>query len=450
MIGPSRVRQRSLQFIARLASLPAGVGLIKSFDHTADLAGAQSGNLPSPCGVVLHELSPAKEAALRAMGFGWVSSQAAAPLDAEIPTSLQFEDLVRDARSAKKRGNCLIMNDAATLHGPTIAQRINEVLESDTHKQFVDLRVNWLQPWTWKAWVWALWLGIAMMCAGVGAALITIGPVLLSYDAEFLGVTTQGLDAINPKLVRFLQHDRITMAGCMFAIGANDVGFALAMRRGWLWARTGFLLAGALGFPTFLLFLGYGFFDPLHFAVAIGFFPLYLCGVFGRGVEPTWVAPASVDEAARKRGAVGQLLMVLVSVGVLVSGFVIMVVGLRSVLIPSDVAYMGGEYATFDAALDGRLLRFVAHDRAGFGGALASLGLGMLCTSLWAWRCGVRSTFWSVALASGAGFGAALAVHWSVGYTDTLHLLPVYVGVLVVGTALLLSREWLLAKEATS
>jgi hypothetical protein len=44
-------------------------------------------------------------------------------------------------------------------------------------------------------------------------------------------------------------------------------------------------------------------------------------------------------------------------------------------------------------------------------------------------------------LASIAGFVPALAIHFSVGYTDTLHLLPVYVGVLMVGIALLLSRN---------
>ena len=171
-----------------------------------------------------------------------------------------------------------------------------------------------------------------MICGGVGAAVITYGPVLLGYDEEFLGVSVEELRAMNGQLVPFIQHDRVTMAGSMMAIGFNDIGFALAMRRGWRWARAGFALAGAIGFPTFFLFLGYRFFDPLHFAVATGFFPLYLMGVFG----------------------------------------------LRDVLIPSDRAFLGDTQTNLAAALDGRLLRFIAHDRAGFGGTLASLGVGLL------------------------------------------------------------------------
>ena len=194
------------------------------------------------------------------------------------------------------------------------------------------------------------------------------------------------------------------MAGCMAAIGCNDIGFALAMRRGWPWARAGFLAAGAVGFPTFFLYLGYEFFDPLHFAVAVGFFPLYLGGVFGRRVAPTWRVPTVVNERERRAALDSQLMMVVLSIGVLLSGVVIMVVGLRDVLIPSDRVFLGADQATFEAALDGRLLRFIAHDRAGFGGALSSLGVGLLTTTLWGWRAGERATWWLLLAAGVVGF----------------------------------------------
>jgi hypothetical protein len=282
-----------------------------------------------------------------------------------------------------------------------------------------------------------------MVCAGIGATSISIGPVLLGYDRDFLQAGVSDLNEMNERLVPFLQHDRITMAGCMTTIGCNDLGFAFAMRRGWRWARTGFIAAGSVGFPTFFLFLSYRFFDPLHFAVAVGFFPLYLGGVFGRRSPRTWHARLDTTHAVRTRAAVAQLLMVMLSVGVALSGFIIMSVGIRDVLIPSDRAYLRGSQQMFEAALDGRLLRFVAHDRAGFGGALASLGVGMTCMSLWGWRRGVRSTWWSSAAASIVGFGAALGVHLAVGYTDVLHLLPVYLGIPMVGVALAMGREWL-------
>ncbi len=134
--------------------------------------------------------------------------------------------------------------------------------------------------------------------------------------------------------------------------------------------------------------------------------------------------------------------MVALSIGVFLSGFVIMVVGLSDVLIPSDRVFLGADQATFEAALDGRLLRFIAHDRAGFGGALASLGAGLIATSLWGWRAGERSTWWMLGWASAAGFGAALTVHWVVGYTDFVHLLPVYIGIILVAVIMWMSRPW--------
>ncbi len=281
-----------------------------------------------------------------------------------------------------------------------------------------------------------------MFCGGVGAIAITYGPVLLGYDQDFLGASTAELRAMNSRLIPFIQHDRVTMAGCMMAIGFNDIGFALAMRRGWRWARAGFAFAGAIGFPTFFLFLGYRFFDPLHFAVAVGFFPLYLMGVFGRKAKETWRVPVNVGQQVRHRALYGQLLMIACSIGIFVAGLVIMFVGLRDVLIPSDRLFLDDTQANLAAALDGRLVRFIAHDRAGFGGALTSLGGGLLTTSAWGWRSGERSTWWLLGAAATVGLGAALYVHFSIGYTDFLHLSPVYLATAWVSTALYLSKDW--------
>jgi hypothetical protein len=52
-----------------------------------------------------------------------------------------------------------------------------------------------------------------------------------------------------------------------------------------------------------------------------------------------------------------------------------------------------------------------------------------------------------VALAASAsvGFGAALAIHLGVAYTDFEHVAPIYVGILVTAVALALARPFLLA-----
>ena len=47
-----------------------------------------------------------------------------------------------------------------------------------------------------------------------------------------------------------------------------------------------------------------------------------------------------------------------------------------------------------------------------------------------------------------AGFGAALGVHPAIGYTDTVHLAPAYLGCLVfLGTVIRLAHEYRRAKD---
>ena len=436
-------RNAAMRFIRRIARVPGGHLLIRSFDYTHDhrAAGIEVDGVryPSRIGVVAGVTGPETDTVFTSMGFGFSTSAESLPVDAVRTSSTSVAELVRELDDG---ATLLVANEAVIDQGPAVAQRVNEVLAQRAHEGNEVEPIEWLWPTTWPAWVWAMWLGIAMVCGGIGATIIALGPVMLGYDEEFLRASVDEIGLLNDQLIPFLQHDRITMAGCMAAIGFNDLGFACAMRRGWRWARAGFAIAGAVGFPTFFLFLGYGFFDPLHFAVAVGFFPLYLGGVFGRRQPPTWRVPVDVDERDRVRALYGQLMMVAIGIGVLLSGFVIVVIGLGDVLIPSDRVFLGDSQAVFAGELDGRLLRFIAHDRAGFGGALASLGAGLLATSMWGWRAGERSTWWLLLAASVVGFGAALAIHIAVGYIDLFHLFPVYTGIVWVAIALSISRRW--------
>jgi hypothetical protein len=447
LVGAKRSQRHALGFVSRLARMPGGPGLIRRFSYTVDHDAAQvrlaSGSYSSPIGVTTAAPTSGTETALRSMGFGFVSTHIDPPLGSIGAQTTSLSAIVALLDDGHR---LVIANDAVIAHGPDTAERINEYLAS-RHRSVAATNGGFgPRFWTWPGWVWALWLGIAMVCAGFGAGLITLGPTLLNYDRSFLRTNAAGLNAINVRLIEFLRHDHLTMAGCMAAIGVNDIGLAMGMRKGWRWAKVAFGLAGACGFPTFFLFLGYEFVDPLHLAVAVGFFPIYVLALVRPTVPETWRTRLDVNEPARRRALVGQLIMVLVTIGVTISGAVIMVVGLTSVLIPSDQAYLGNSHAFFQSQLDGRLLRFIAHDRAGFGGALLSLGVGMLTMTLWGWREGERATWWSVAVASALGFGAALAIHHHVGYTDVAHLLPIYLGIPLVGVALALSRDWMLVR----
>ncbi|MFC0070395.1 hypothetical protein ACFFQW_41860, partial [Umezawaea endophytica] len=303
-----------------------------------------------------------------------------------------------------------------------------------------------LDPRRWPAWWWGLLVGLGMAGAGLGAAAITLGPVLLWYDREFLGTGLDGLHAVNHHLVHFLQHDRITMAGTMVAIGVLYAGLSVGgLRQGWGWAREAFLVSGWIGFPSLLYFLGHGFVEPLHTAVAVVLFPMFLVAVHRRTDRPRWTVLAEGPESVRRRALVGQLLMVCTGIGLFIGGVVVSAVGLTDVFVASDLEFLGTDADALRAA-NPRLLSFVAHDRAGFGGALMAAAAAITLLSAWGWRRGEAWVWWTLALAAAAGFLPAVVVHGTIHYTDLLHLAPVFVGIALTATALVLSRPYLCAR----
>ncbi|MEV4280425.1 hypothetical protein [Actinoplanes xinjiangensis] len=301
-------------------------------------------------------------------------------------------------------------------------------------------------PRRWPAWLWGLLVGVGMIGAGTGAALITLGPVLLWYDNDYLGMRREQLAALNERLVPFLQHDRITMAGTMIAIGILYTGLAWGgLRQGRPWARTAYLLSGAVGFPSILYFLGTGgFVEPLHAAVTIVLAPMFVLAVARRPERPRWSPVPDGPEPERRRALTGQLLMIVTGIGLLIGGVVVSVVGLTDVFVTTDLGFLRTPAGPLLEA-NPRLLPFVAHDRAGFGGALISAALAVTTLSMWGWRRGSRWVWWTLAGSAAAGFLPAVAVHMVIGYTDVMHLAPVYVGITLSVVALTLSRRYLCA-----
>ncbi|MGW9175474.1 hypothetical protein [Streptomyces decoyicus] len=303
-------------------------------------------------------------------------------------------------------------------------------------------------PRRWPAWWWALLVGLGMTGAGLGAAAITLGPVLLWYDRDYLGMTLHELHAANHHLVHFLQHDRITMAGTMVAIGALYTGLAVGgIRRGRPWAREVYLLSGVVAFPTLFYFLATGFVEPLHTATTIVLFPMFVAAVRRTPHVPRWRLAPEGPEPERRRALVGQLLLIVTGAGLFVGGAVISVVGLTGVFVPTDLTFLGTSTQTLEA-LSPQLVPFVAHDRAGFGGALMAAAVAIVLLSAWGWRRGEAWVFWSLAAAAAAGFLPAVVVHGAIHYTDFIHLAPVYFGIAMTGTGLLLARPYLCTRES--
>ncbi|CAM3900525.1 hypothetical protein KIPE111705_30620 [Kibdelosporangium persicum] len=348
------------------------------------------------------------------------------------------------AHALNERAKAVLVTPSVLVQaGPGWFARVTEAA-TPTHPAPSVRDVGW-DPRRWPAWWWGLLVGLGMIGAGLGAAAITLGPVLLWYDREFLGMGVDRLHAINHHLVHFLQHDRITMAGTMVAIGVLYAGLAVGgIRRGWPWAREAYLVSGWIGFPTLLYFLGFGFVEPLHTAVALVLFPMFLIGTRRQPERPQWTVRPAGPEHQRRRALVGQLLLVCTGIGLFIGGVVVSAVGLTEVFVPSDLEFLRTEPDALRAA-NPRLLSFVAHDRAGFGGALMAAATAITLLTAWGWRRGESWVWWSLTLAAIAGFLPAVAVHSIIRYTDFGHLAPVLAGIGLTLTALILARPYLCA-----
>ncbi|SRR5579875_167027 len=153
----------------------------------------------------------------------------------------------------------------------------------------------------------------------------------------------------------------------------------------------------------------------------------------------------SVRWSCRSMAGLGWACLLATAFGLVIAGLTILVIGMTCVFVPQDLAYMDVRVEELHA-LNPRLVPLIAHDRAGFGGAVCSCGAALfLC--LW---CGRPSRgLWCVlALVGIIGFGAAIGVHPAVGYNDAVHLAPAVIGALVYLAGLLLTFRSYVRAEA--
>jgi hypothetical protein len=332
--------------------------------------------------------------------------------------------------------------DLVTLHsglvysGPGLAKRINEALVRalPAEPRPADRRAR-------RGVIGFLLLGLGMLLGGVLAWLIAATRVVLPYDEAFVGMTRADLVAANARLLSFMAHDRVTLAGTMLSIGVLYTGLTWGgVRRGHRWAWSAVFASAAIGFPTFFLYLGFGYFDPLHALVSALLFPFFLAGaVWGRPRGTADYGPPGIglhNDRAWRLGVCGQLCFVLLGVGLAVGGLTIALTGITQVFVPSDLAFLRAA-GPFLRAINPRLVPLVAHDRAGFGGALFADAVAVLLAALWGLRPGARWLWWTLLLAGLPGFGATIGIHYTVGYTDPLHLAPVWLaaGLYLLGLA---------------
>ena len=108
-------------------------------------------------------------------------------------------------------------------------------------------------------------------------------------------------------------------------------------------------------------------------------------------------------------------------------------VGMTRVFVPQDLAFIGLTRPAL-SALNPHLVPLIAHDRAGFGGALASFGVVMFAC-VWCGRPS-RALWQALTIAGAVGFGTAVGVHPAIGYVSVSHVGPAVLGSLVFAAAL--------------
>lgn len=354
-----------------------------------------------------------------------------------------------DALALFDAGADLVHLDAGLVFGgPGLPKRINEALRVRSEPPARAEIPRTLLGWFTTSWLWLLLLGMGMFIGGILAWLIAATTVVLPYDLAFVGMTREQLAAINPRLLPYMAHNRIALAGTMLAIGILYIQLAVhAVRFGVHWAHTTISVSATTGFLSFFLFLGYGYFDPLHAAVSLLLLPLFLLGLRARAdAPPTVPLPDLRNDRAWHLAQWGQLGAVMLGVGLIGAGSTIVGVGLTSVYVPEDLAFLCVTAADLQRAND-RLTPLVAHDRAGLGGALVSNGLGVLLLGLWGIRRGARWVWWTLLLAGAPGFTAAIGVHWAIGYVDAWHLAPGFLGLGLFLVTLVLLGPYLLKRQ---
>jgi len=285
--------------------------------------------------------------------------------------------------------------------------------------------------------------GICLIFSGGFALFLAATAHFLPHDIAFLGMTADQLCAINEcRVVHFMIHDRVAFGGSLIAIGLLYLWLSeFPLRHAEQWSWWLFVLTGALGFGSFLSYLGYGYLDTWHGTATIFLLACFIAGLvlsyrtLPKPVSIRSLFKPSVSARWTSWFGIGRALLLATAVGMIMGGLTIMVVGMTSVFVPQDLTFMGITPGQLQAA-NPKLIPLIAHDRSGFGGGIATCGIAVLFC-VW---CGTPSrSLWQALCLSGiAGFSTAIGIHPMVGYTDFTHLLPAMIGagMFLIGLAL--------------
>jgi hypothetical protein len=286
----------------------------------------------------------------------------------------------------------------------------------------------------------------ALLFSGGFAIFLAATGDFLPHDVHYLRMTSDELCRVaDCRIVDFMMHDRAAFGGALFGIGVLYtwlVIFPLTRGEGWAWWTLA--ITGTVGFSSFLAYLSYGYLDSWHGIGTLLLIPVFVGGMArtktklrGRSsrLELSWRTISDQLQAASP----GRTILLIGAVGTAAGGASILWIGITEIFVAEDLSFMQLEPQQLRAISD-RLVPLIAHDRAGFGGAVLTLGLTTLgCL----WFNDVTRDLWeAIAIAGAVSLTAALGVHGVVGYTDLWHLIPPLVAAvsLVLGLGLAARR----------
>lgn len=345
-----------------------------------------------------------------------------------------------DACGLRCAGADLVQVDSGLVFtGPGLPKRINDAFLFDTVGPApIPARATEL------TWFWTALMGAAMLVGSLIAVVVAATRVVLPYDEVFAGMMREQLCSVNPRLLAFMAHDRVSLAGTMVSIGIMYLGLSVfGIRRGLHWAQQALFISAFTGFASFFLFLGFGYLDTFHAFVTAVLVQFLLMAMHCRlGTHVPEGPPDLRGDSAWRRGLWGQFLMILHGTALLGAGATICTIGVTSVFVPEDLDFMQTTAAALDAS-NPRLVPLVAHDRATFGGMLLAGGWAFLLPALWGFRRGAAWLWWTFLVAGLSSYTVAIGVHFVVGYVNWFHLLPAFSGLGLFLLGLGLSHAWL-------
>ncbi|MEM9704193.1 MAG: hypothetical protein AAF907_17270, partial [Planctomycetota bacterium] len=262
--------------------------------------------------------------------------------------------------------------------------------------------------------------GLGLIACGLFAFFVGLTGQFLPHDLAFLGTDSAAIWAVaDSRLAYFMIHDRVSFGGAALGIGMLYLYFAaVPLKRGEGWAWWAVLISFAIGDLGFLLYLWRGYFDLWRGAASVVLQPLLIGGLIlcarncRRLPGLRTVLTENWPHPLRGRHEVGRLLLAATCCCLMLGGGVIALCGMTAVFVPQDLEYLGLTAEEL-CGWNPRAIPLITHDRAGFGGAVASCGAAMLLAvlhdrpspALW-------QTLWVV---GGAGFGAGIGVHFPIG-----------------------------------